>query len=66
MTPNGPAGHAVKVALAATAVVGVAAVVIALAFNVLVGRHLDAGVDARLAQRLTHIVGRPRIRRAEP
>ena len=49
--------HAVKVALAATAVVGAAAIVVAVSFNVLVGRHLLAGVDDRLSQRLAHISG---------
>ena len=49
--------HAVKVALAATAVVGAAAIVVAVSFNVLVGRHLLAGVDDRLSQRLAHVSG---------
>jgi signal transduction histidine kinase len=45
--------HAAKVALGATAIVGAVAVLLALAANLLIVHHLDQGVDARLASRLT-------------
>ena len=44
--------HAAKVALGATAVVGVIAVLLALAANLLIVRHLDQNVDSRLDRQL--------------
>jgi signal transduction histidine kinase len=44
--------HAAKVALGATAVVGVIAVLLALAANLLIVRHLDQNVDGRLDRQL--------------
>ncbi len=45
-------GHAARVALGATVVVGAVAVVLAGAANLIIVRHLDEGVDARLANQL--------------
>ncbi len=48
--------HAVKVALVATAVTAVFAVVIGAALDIIVLRHLQSEADARLAERLGSIV----------
>ena len=49
---NAQWAHAAKVALGATAVVGVVAVVLALAANMVIVRHLDQSIDSRLSARL--------------
>ena len=45
--------HAAKVALGATAIVAVVAMLVALAINLVIIHRLDHGVDARLSERLT-------------
>ncbi|HUY65462.1 MAG TPA: HAMP domain-containing sensor histidine kinase [Acidimicrobiales bacterium] len=50
--PSGQWAHAAKVALGATAIVAVVAVVGALAVNLVILHRLDRGVDARLSERL--------------
>ena len=51
--------HAAKVALGATAVVGVIAVLLALAANLLIVRHLDQNVDGRLDRQLASATHSP-------
>jgi signal transduction histidine kinase len=47
--------HAARVALGATAIVAVVAVLVALAINLVIIHRLDRAVDARLSERLTSV-----------
>ncbi len=52
-------GHAVRVALVATAIIGAMYVCVVLGFNVVSQDHQIGQIDARLQDRLEHVAGHP-------